>query len=184
MFMKNWNVILLNLVSFFDWVAPAEWFFVFFIIITGSKGFPGAILNVSEMGDADRAHYLRKYMHYFWKSLTKFKGQVKFYTFFSCDQAALWMVQSARLSDYYTLFTMFPSSYHHEIFRGYYQWQKWCPCKRSRSDIKGRGHRGHPSNFKVTRLKKSSILTQIGRFRTETLVWIHQWLRNDAQILK
>ena len=27
---------------------------------------------------------------------------------------------------------------------------------------------GHPSNFKVTRLKKSSILTQIGRFRTVT----------------
>ena len=30
-------------------------------------------------------------------------------------------------------------------------------------------------------VKKSSILTQIGRFRT---VWIHQWLRNDAQSLK
>ena len=40
---------------------------------------------------------------------------------------------------------------------------------------------GHPSNFKVTRLKKSSILTQIGRFRTVTPDWIHQWLRNDAQ---
>ena len=32
---------------------------------------------------------------------------------------------------------------------------------------------GHPSNFKVTRLKKSSNLTQIGRFRTVTHVWIH-----------
>ena len=30
--------------------------------------------------------------------------------------------------------------------------------------------------------KKSSTLTQIGRFRTVTPVWIHQWLRNDAQI--
>ena len=38
----------------------------------------------------------------------------------------------------------------------------------------------HSSNFKVTRLK-TSILTQIGRFRTVTLVWIHQWLQNDAQ---
>ena len=28
--------------------------------------------------------------------------------------------------------------------------------------------------------KKSSILTQIGRFRTVTPVWIHQWLRNDC----
>ena len=39
---------------------------------------------------------------------------------------------------------------------------------------------GHPSNCKVTRLKKSSILTQIGRFRTVTPAWIHRWLRNDA----
>ena len=37
---------------------------------------------------------------------------------------------------------------------------------------------GHLSNFKVTWLKKSSNLTQIGRFRTVTPVWIHQWLRN------
>ena len=40
------------------------------------------------------------------------------------------------------------------------------------------------SNFKVTRLKKMSILTQIGRFRTVTPVWIYQWLWNDAQNLK
>ena len=37
---------------------------------------------------------------------------------------------------------------------------------------------GHSSNFKVTRLKKLSNLTQIGRFRTVTPVWIYQWLRN------
>ena len=43
---------------------------------------------------------------------------------------------------------------------------------------------GHPSNFKVTWLKKSSILTQIGSFRTVTPVWIHLWLWNDAQRLK
>ena len=42
----------------------------------------------------------------------------------------------------------------------------------------------HPSNFKVTRLKQLSILTQIGSLRTVTPVWIHQWLWNDAQILK
>ena len=42
---------------------------------------------------------------------------------------------------------------------------------------------GHPSNLKVTRLKKSSNLTQIGPFRTVTPVWIRQWLRNDAQSL-
>ena len=70
---------------------------------------------------------------------------------FSCDQAALWMVQSVclsvrlsvRPSVCHTFLTMFPSSYHHEIFRSYYQWQKWRPCKRSRSEVKGQGHRGH-----------------------------------------
>ena len=42
---------------------------------------------------------------------------------------------------------------------------------------------GHTSNCKVTRLKKSSILTQIGRFRTVTPVWIHWWIWNDTQSL-
>ena len=43
---------------------------------------------------------------------------------------------------------------------------------------------GHPSNFKITRDKKWSILTQIRRFRTVTPVWIYQWLRNYAHSLK
>ena len=42
----------------------------------------------------------------------------------------------------------------------------------------------HLSNFKVTRDKKSSLLTQIERFLTVTPVWIHWWLWNDAQSLK
>ena len=66
------------------------------------------------------------------------------------------------------LLTMFPSSYHHEIFRSYYQWQKWRPCKRSRSEVKGQGHRGHDPNF---------------RFRTVTPVWIHIWWWNDTYSL-
>ena len=41
-------------------------------------------------------------------------------------------------SVYHTCFTIFLSSYHHEIFRRYGQWQIWCPC-RSRSEIKGQG---------------------------------------------
>ena len=77
---------------------------------------------------------------------------------FSCDQAALQMVFSVRLSVClsvrlsvcpsvcHTFFTTFPSSYHHEIFRSYYHGQKWCPCKRSRSEVKGQGHRRqHPT---------------------------------------
>ena len=70
--------------------------------------------------------------------------------FVSCDQAALWMVQSVcpsvrpsvGLSVCHTFFTMFPSSYHHKIFRSYYHWQKWGPCKRSRSVVRGQSHRG------------------------------------------
>ena len=43
---------------------------------------------------------------------------------------------------------------------------------------------GHPSNFRVTQLKKSSNLTHFGSFRTVTPVWIHKWQPNDAQGLK
>ena len=130
-----------------------------------------------------------------------------------------WFSPSVRLSVYHTFFTMFPSSYHHEIFRSYYHGQKWCPCKRPRSEVKrstpnlavsglltpvwihiwlyNHAHswkqhrRGALLFFKVIHQisrshgsKKSSNLTQIGRFWTVTPVWIHQWLRNDAQSLK
>ena len=44
----------------------------------------------------------------------------------------------------------------------------------SMSSVKFQGHTG----------QKSSIWTQIGRFRTLTPVWIHQWLWNDAESLK
>ena len=50
---------------------------------------------------------------------------------------------SVRLSVRHTFLTMFLSTYHHEIFRSYYQSQKWRPCKRWRSEVKGQGHRGH-----------------------------------------
>ena len=57
-----------------------------------------------------------------------------------------WYFPSVCLSVCHTFFTMFPSSYHHEIFMSYYHGQKWCPCKRSRSEVKGQGHRGqHPT---------------------------------------
>ena len=97
------------------------------------------------------------------------------FVIFSCDQAVLWMVQSVCPSVRRTFLAMFPSSYHHEIFRSYYQWQKWRPCKQPRSEVKSQGHRGK---------KNSSNLTQIGRFRTVTPVWIYQWLRNDEKSLK
>ena len=57
-----------------------------------------------------------------------------------------WSFPSVCLSVCHTFLTMFPSLYHHEIFRSYYQWQKWRACKRSRSEVKGQGHRGqHPT---------------------------------------
>ena len=93
--------------------------------------------------------------------------------FFSCDQAALWMAQSVRPSVCPSvclshLFNYVPmaSSHHHEIFRSYYQWQKWCPCKRSRSKV-----------------KVTEVMTPLSRFRTLTPVWIHIWRWNDAQSL-
>ena len=88
----------------------------------------------------------------------------------SCDQAALRTRLSVRpsvcLSVCYTFFTMFPSWYHPEIFRSYYQWQMWCPCKRSRSKV-----------------KVTEVMTPLNRFRTGTPVWIHIWRSNDAQSL-
>ena len=61
---------------------------------------------------------------------------------FTCNQAALRTLLSVCPSVCHTFFTMFLSSYHHEIFRSNYQWQKWYPWKRSRSEVKGQGHRG------------------------------------------
>ena len=49
------------------------------------------------------------------------------------------------------------------------------PYRFSRSSVKVRGHAAK---------KKSSIRTQIGRFQSVTLDWIHQWLWNDTQSLK
>ena len=61
---------------------------------------------------------------------------------------------------------------------------KWCPKLEIALKRCPIVFEGHPLNFKVTRLKKSSILTKIGRFRTVTPVWIHWWLWNDTQSLK
>ena len=71
---------------------------------------------------------------------------------------------SVCLSVRHTFSTMFPSSYHHEIFRSYHQWQKWCPCK-----SQGRRSRSQRS--------------QLNRFWTVTPVWIHIWWSNDAYSL-
>ena len=60
---------------------------------------------------------------------------------------------SVCLSVCHTFFTMFSSLYHHKIFRSDYQWQKWRPCKRSRSKV-----------------KVTEVTAQLNRFRTVTPV--------------
>ena len=83
---------------------------------------------------------------------------------FSCDQAALRTLLSVCPSVCHTFFTMFPSSYHPEIFRRYYHWLTWCPCKRSK-------------------VKVTEVITPFSRFRTVTPVWIHICWWNVAQSL-
>ena len=60
---------------------------------------------------------------------------------------------------------------------------KWCTKLEAAQEMCPIVFQGHSSNFKVTRLKKSLILTQIGRFQTVTPVSIHRWIWNDAQSL-
>ena len=89
--------------------------------------------------------YLRPFPHAFSRKYPKTLNLTRFTWFLAATkQLYEWFSPSVCLSvclsvcDAFS--TMFPSSYHHEIFRGYYQWQKW--CKRSRSEVKGQGHRG------------------------------------------
>ena len=70
-----------------------------------------------------------------------------------CLSVCLSVCPSVRPSHF---LTMFPSSDHHEIFRSYYQWQKWCPCKRSRSQV-----------------KVTEVMIPFSGFQTVTPVWIH-----------
>ena len=72
------------------------------------------------------------------------------------------------LSVRHTYFTVFPSSYHPIIVRSYYQWPKWGPCKRWRSEVK---------------VKVTEVMTPLSHFWTITPVWIYIWRSNDAQSL-
>ena len=150
---------------------------------------------------------------------------------FSCDQAALWMVQSVCLSIRPSVrlsvcHTFWPCSHHRIIMKFYLllpmtevtPMQKVkvraqrSRSQRSRHNLAVSGsqlqfeftyhdemmHRDLCCLWEVpyyfsrssvkfqgpTAEKKSLILTQIGRFRTETPVSIRQWLQNDAQSLK
>ena len=94
---------------------------------------------------------------------------------FSCDQAALWMVQSVRPSVRPSVrlsVTPFWLCSHHRII------MKFSGVITSdRSDVHAKGQ-GQRSKVKVT-----EVTTQLNRFRTVTPVWIHIWWWNDAYSL-
>ena len=95
---------------------------------------------------------------------------------FSCDQAALWMVQSVRLSVCLSVcpsVTPFSPCSHDRIimkFSGVITMVK--------SDVHAKGQ-GPRSKVKVT-----EVNTQLSRFRTLTPVWIHIWQWNHAHSWK
>ena len=106
-------------------------------------------------------------MHGTWNNLHKV---------FSCDQAALQMVQSVCLSVSMSVrpsVTPLSLCSHHRIvmkFSGVITYDK--------IDVHATGQ-GQRSKVKVTEVK-----TPLDRFRTETPFWIHRWLWNDAERLK
>ena len=101
------------------------------------------------------------------------------YLIFSCDQAALWMVQSVCLSacpsvrpSVRPFVTPFSPCSHHCIimkFSGV--------ITNDKSDVHAKG-RGQTSKVKVT-----EVTTQLNRFQTVTPVWIHIWWWNYAYSL-
>ena len=98
---------------------------------------------------------------------------------FSCDQAALWMVQSVcpsvRLSVCLSVclsVTPFWLCYHHRIIM---KFSGVITKDQGKVHAKGQGQR---SKVKVT-----EVTTQLNRFRTVTPVWIHIWWWNDAYSL-
>ena len=89
---------------------------------------------------------------------------------FSCDQAALWMVQSVRLSVCLShLFDYVP------IIVSSWNFEELLPMIKVTSMQKGQGQR---SKVKVT-----EVNTQLNHFRIVTPVWIHIWWWNYAYSL-
>ena len=106
---------------------------------------------------------------YLWEYISM-KFDTKKEHIFSCDQAAIWQVQSVCLS-------VRPSHlFHHApIIVSSGNFQELLPMTKSDVHAKGQGQR---SKVKVTKVD-----TQLNRFRTVTPVWIHIWWWNDAYSL-
>ena len=90
---------------------------------------------------------------------------------FSCDQAAVWMVQSVCPSVCLSVTPFWLCSHYRIItkFSGVITY--------ARSDVHAKGH-DHRSKVKF-----KEVTTQLNRFRTVTPVWIHIWWWNDAYTL-
>ena len=98
---------------------------------------------------------------------------------FSCDQAALWMVFSVRLSVCLSVrlsvcpsVTPFWLCSHHRIIM---KFSGVITTDQAKVHAKGQGQR---SKVKVT-----EVTTQLNRFRTVTPVWIHIWWWNETYSL-
>ena len=109
----------------FLWFLAFCWQVVEYVDTMWMSGFSANVVGVLFLIWVLRFHSVTKFFFRLWPS-SSMNGSVR---------------PSVCLSVRHTFFTMFPSS-HHEIFRCYYQWKKWCPYKRSKSEVKGQGHRG------------------------------------------
>ena len=91
---------------------------------------------------------------------------------FSCDQTAIWLVQSVCPS-VCPFITPFSPYSHHRIFMKFSG-----VITMDRSDVHAKGQ-GQRSKVKVT-----EVNTQLSSFRTLTPVWIHIWQWNQANSWK
>ena len=90
---------------------------------------------------------------------------------FSCDQGAIWLVQSVCLSVHPSVTPFSPCSHHRIIMK------LSGVITNDKSDVHAKGQ-GQRSKVKVT-----EVNTQLNRFWTVTPVWIHIWWWNDAYSL-
>ena len=112
-----------------------------------------------------------------WLPFCRWLFQMHFHEWklFSCDQAALWMVFSVRLSVCPSVcpsVTPFWLCSHYRIIM---KFSGVITRDQGKVHAKGQGQR---SKVKVT-----EVTTQLNRFRTVTPVWIHIWWWNDTYSL-
>ena len=149
-------------------------FFNFGIILTywnGSNlGFPG--ISKRTHGGNGLKFYMLMYLDHLQNWLVYGHSLL----IFSCDQAALQMVFSVRLSVCLSVrlsVTPFSPCFHHRIIM---KFSGVITMIKSNVHVKGQGQR---SKVRVT-----EVNTQLSRFRTLTPVWIHIWQWNHAHSWK